>query len=240
MARCAGLNPVLSPDARAYRSIDPLETRGSDLYKATAPPGRNGFLGNNGNGNRIAGDTQFLYSNWRDSQPDGSGQGEWCTVLTATLTNTFTPNVRGWNDLPETYNYEFMCMDIPGGWCARSGRRAGRTHVQCATSWAAHVAALCRLLTCCWQAVQISTGAQMLAMHTACSPRPLWLALPWRHVAVTCAGLGMEHVANIAAPAGWERLEALVSAYAPAGCDQHLAASTLRCDAARPCQLGSS
>jgi hypothetical protein len=124
LALGAGLNPVLSPDARAYKSIDPLETRGSDLYKSTSPPGRNGFLGNNAGANRIAGDTQFIYTNFRDSQPDGTAQGEWCTIMTTTTTGVFTPDVRGWNDLPYAYsNYPFICMDIPGEWCTRSGHR---------------------------------------------------------------------------------------------------------------------
>lgn len=111
-----GLNPVTTPDARAYRSIDPLETRGSSLYSNTAPPGRNGFMGDNSGTNRLAGDSNFLYANFQGNQPDGTGQGEYCVYWTLNPTNVFTPNPHGWNDYPATANFRFMCMDIPGGW----------------------------------------------------------------------------------------------------------------------------
>lgn len=179
----AGLNPVLSPDARAYKSVDPLETRGSDLYKSTSPPGRNGFLGNNGNGNRIAGDTQFLYTNYLSTMPDGSGQGEWCTVWTTTNTGSFTPDVRGWNDLTEAYNYNFMCMDIPGTSCARSGCTA-------ATTWAAQ--GICLPADC--------KQLQTVAMHAhpgQCSRQC--------HLAVLCAGPLVAHAANRLSQA-WSKL----------------------------------
>jgi hypothetical protein len=82
-------------DPRSYRSIDPLETKGSANYAANSLPGKNGFLGGATAANQVTATAQYLYSLFWSGQPDGSGDGEWCVYwyATTTLNNAVSGNV---------------------------------------------------------------------------------------------------------------------------------------------------
>lgn len=103
-----------SGDPRGYRSVDPLETLGSDQNKAASLPGRNGFLGDNSGTRIVRNGAQFLYTFMYSSQPDYWG-GEWCMTTTTTDVTGLGFTLKGWNDVNYNQIYRFFCMDLANG-----------------------------------------------------------------------------------------------------------------------------
>jgi hypothetical protein len=93
-AQTAGLY-IAGGDPRSYRSIDPLETKGSANYAASSLPGRNGFLGGATSSSQQSSTSQYLYCLFSSGEPNGSGDGEWCVHWwgTTTVNNAVSGNV---------------------------------------------------------------------------------------------------------------------------------------------------